>query len=196
MRQELSELIKQSYSEKEASTYVEYSLTQEDCKLIVESAKLVLLNFPSIPNCCAPMSAIWTAMLRDRTDIDIPVHMVAGNLDMMGKRIFGDNKNMLNMNQAFSESNLDWDGHCWVVFGYYIGDISLFRTAYSEQSPEWLRKMVRDRFGEGRGMLLATPSQMLEHGLIYTPSYVLKDLQITGLVKSIELIVKQHRTGA
>ena len=56
--------------------------------------------------------------------------------------------------------------------------------------------MVRDRFGEGRGMLLATPSQMLEHGLTYTPSYVLKDLQITGLVKSIELIVKQHRTGA
>jgi hypothetical protein len=187
MRQEVSELIKQSYSEKESSTYVEYSLTQEDCKLIVESAKQVLLKFPSIPNCCAPMSAIWTAMIRDHTDI--PVHMVAGNLDMMGKRIFGDNKNMPNMNQAFSESNLDWDGHCWVVFGDYIGDISLFRTAYSEQSPEWLGKMVRDRFGERRGMLLATPSQMLEDGLIYTPSYVLKDLQITGLVKSIELIV-------
>jgi hypothetical protein len=194
MRQELSELIKQSYSEKESSTYVEYSLTQEDCKLIVESAKQVLLKFPSIPNCCAPMSAIWTAMIRDHTDI--PVHMVAGNLDMMGKRIFGDNKNMPNMNQAFSESNLDWDGHCWVVFGDYIGDISLFRTVYSEQSPEWLRKMVRDRFDEGREMLLATPSQMLEHGLIYTPGYVLKDLQITGLIKSIDLIAKQHRTGA
>jgi hypothetical protein len=183
MRQELSELVKQSYSEKEASTYVEYRLTQEDYGVIVESAKHVLLNFPLIPNCCAPMSAIWTAMIRDHTDI--PVHMVAGNLDMMGKRIFGDNKNMSDMNQAFSESNLDWDGHCWVVFGDYIGDISIFRTAYSEQSPEWLGKMVRTRFGEGRGMLLATPSQILEHGLIYTPSYVLKDLEITGLVKSI-----------
>jgi hypothetical protein len=38
------------------------------------------------------MSAIWTAMIRDHTDI--PVHMVAGNLDMMGKRIFSDNKNI------------------------------------------------------------------------------------------------------
>ncbi|OKH38113.1 hypothetical protein NIES2119_11185 [[Phormidium ambiguum] IAM M-71] len=191
MKIELSELIKQSYSENEASKYVECSLTKEDYGLIVESAKGILDNFPSIHNCCAPMSAIWTAMIRDNTDI--PAYMVAGSLDIMGKRIFGDNMNTHDMSQTFSKSNLDWDGHCWVVFGDCIGEISLFRTAYSKHSPQWLREMIRSQFGEGRGMLLATPSKLLEHGLVYTPSYVLKDSEITGLVKSIELIINKHK---
>lgn len=193
MKSELSELIKQSYSESEASKYVKYTLTKEDYDLIFDSAESVLYNIPPSPYCCAPMSAIWTAMIRDHTDI--PAYMVAGSLDMMGKRIFGNNMNAHDMSQTFSESKLDWDGHCWVVFGDCIGDISLFRTAYSEYTPELLGKMIRSQFGEGRGMLLATPSKLLEHGLVYTPNYVLKDSQITGLVKSIELILNQHKRG-
>ncbi|MDB9511035.1 hypothetical protein PN499_07560 [Kamptonema animale CS-326] len=187
MREELSELIKRSYPEEEASKYLEYRLTKEDMKLIVDEAKRILHNFPSIPNSCAPMSAIWTAMIRDNTDI--PVHMVAGSLDMMGKRIFGDNMKTNDMSQTFSESNLDWAGHCWVIFGDYIGDISIFRTAYSEHTPKWLGEMIFSVFGEGRGMLLGTPSNLLKYGLVYTPSYVLKDSEITGLIRSIELIL-------
>jgi hypothetical protein len=186
MKKELSELIKKSYSEKEASIYLEYNVTQEDKDIVVESAQNILQNFPVIPNCCAPMSAWWTAMIRDHTNI--PVHMVAGSLDMKGKRIFGDDKNMRNMNEAFTTSNLDWDGHCWMVFGDYIGDISLFRTAYSEKSPEWLKNMVDTQFGAGRGMLLAPTSEMLKFGLIYTPLYVLKDSEITDLVRSVTSI--------
>ncbi|MEH2006476.1 hypothetical protein [Nostoc sp.] len=132
------------------------------------------------------MSAMWTAMIRDNTNI--PVHMIAGSLDMRGRRIFGNDKNMHEINDAFSKSNLDWDGHCWVVFGDDIGDISLFRTAYSQESPEWLRNIIRTQFGEGRGMVLAPPSKMLENGLVYTPRYVLKNSEITGLIKSIKLI--------
>jgi hypothetical protein len=194
MKQELSELIKHSYSEKEASKYVEYSLTQEDYDLIVDSAKSVLDYFPSIHNCCVQMSALWTILIRDHTDI--PVHMVAGNLDMMGRRIFGNNMNAHDMSKSLSESNLDWDGHCWVVFGDRIGDISLFRTAYSEHTPEWLGEMIRSKFGEDRGMLLATPSNLLEYGLVYTPSYVLQDSEITDLARSIELIVHQEKRNA
>ncbi|HLO87873.1 MAG TPA: hypothetical protein VK203_23090 [Nostocaceae cyanobacterium] len=185
MREKISELIKNSYSEAEASTYLKYNLTQKDIEIVKESARNVLKDFPVVPNCCAPMSAMWTAMIRDNTNI--PVYMVAGSLDMNEKRIFGGN-DMRNINEAFSKSNLDWDGHCWMVFGDYVGDISLFRTVYSQQSPEWLKNMILTQFGEGRGILLGNPSGMLEHGLVYTPLYVLKDSEITGLVKSIPLL--------
>ena len=193
MRQKLSELIKSSYSENEASKYVEYCLKDQDYGLIVDLAEKVLSDFPAIHNCCAPMSAIWTAMIRHYTDI--PVHMVAGSLDMRGKRIFGHTMNTDDMSQTFSESNLDWQGHCWVVFGDCIGDISLFRTAYSEHTPEWLGEMISSQFGEGRGMLLGTPSQLLKYGLVYTPSYVLQDSEITGLLSSVEFIVNQQKRG-
>lgn len=55
--------------------------------------------------------------------------------------------------------------------------------------------MIRSQFGEGREMLLTTPSKLLEHGLVYTPNYVLKDSEIIALVKSIELIVNKHKRG-
>jgi hypothetical protein len=48
--------------------------------------------------------------------------------------------------------------------------------------------MVDTQFGAGRGMLLAPPSEMLKFGLIYTPLYVLKDSEITGLVRSVTSI--------
>src|SRR5882762_9669788 len=33
--------------------------------------------------------------------------------------------------KVFSQSAVSWGGHCWVQFGKYVVDTSLFRTAYS-----------------------------------------------------------------
>ena len=190
MKKELSKLIKQSYSEEEASKYIEFNLTENDSALINSFAKGIFENSPNLHNCCVPMSALWTAIIRDNTNI--PVHMIAGSLDMMGRRLFGSNV-ITEYKKAFSESNLNWDGHCWVVFGDYIGDISLLRTAYSENTPKWLEEMICQKFGKRKGALLAKPSELLKCDLVYTPHYVVKDSEITDLVNSIPEITNHVR---
>jgi hypothetical protein len=56
--------------------------------------------------------------------------------------------------KLFSESNASWNGHAWVMFGHYLADVPIFRTAYSTRSPPRLAAHVRKEFGEGRGLLI------------------------------------------
>jgi len=44
-----------------------------------------------------------------------------------------------------------------------------------------------DKFGEGRGTMIATPQQMETNGFKYMPKYTLNNLQINGLINGIQL---------
>lgn len=182
------DLIVNSYDTSEAERHRTYELTDEDIELIKDWAKWTLVNFPSMRNCCAAMSATWGALIRDKTRI--PAHVVSGILSYRGKRLFGDDASAESLAERLMTSSMSWDGHFWVDFAGTIGEISLFRTAYAESSPQWLRSLITQQFGPGRGMLIATPEGMLEDGLIYEARYVLTDDQISALIKGASQIIK------
>lgn len=172
-------LIEKSYSINESLKWDSYEVTSQDKNYIVTRGQEILENFPYIPKCCAPMSSMWAALIRDNTNI--PAHVVAGCLNFKGKKLFGNDLKTDKIQDVFFNSNSSWDGHCWVMFGHLIGEISLFRTAYKEKQHVWLKRMVIESFGKGRGMLLATLSDAEKLGLQYQPQYILTDDQITGL---------------
>lgn len=185
----LDDLIRQTYSEEEAVKQAVYRATEADIKEITDAGRYILSQFPSIPNCCAPMSALWAAIIRDRTSI--PTHLVAGNLYLQGRCIFGDDIQENNIVSPFSLSNSQWDGHCWVSFGNVLGDISFFRTAYAATTPNWLREMVFELFGEGRGLICGEPVYLQRLGLEYQPKNIATDDQITSVVRGAIQVI-QH----
>lgn len=186
---EFYELIKQSYSNEEALQHKEYQVTQDDSKTITDIGRHILREFPMLPNCCVPMSALWAAVVRDHTSI--PTQLVAGNLYLQGRCVFGDHKTD-NTIDPFSSSNSNWDGHCWVSFGNIIGEISFFRTAYAVDTPNWLKEIVLKSFGEGKGLILGEPLFLHDNfGLKYQPTGIATDVQITGLLKGAIQIMQR-----
>ena len=93
---------------------------------------------------------------------------------------------------AFTGTNLDWDGHCWVIFGNLLGDVSLFRTAYSEASPPALKHKIITEFGEGHGLLISPLESLTQTCIAYDAQYVLTDDEITGLYNSARNIIERQ----
>jgi hypothetical protein len=150
----IAELIRQSQSEAAAEAYLACRPTEDQIRQIGEVGREILLHVRAVPGACAPMSALYAAILQNRMPGTI-IHMVAGALAVEGKYVFGQAADRVDGNNIFGRSNPSWDGHSWLVCGDYIIDISLFRTAYSAQSPPLLARYVRAEFGEGRGLLIS-----------------------------------------
>lgn len=170
------ELIRQSHSESAAAAYQAFVPTDAHIQQMQDTGREVLNCFPTLPGGCAVMSALYGAILQERMKGAV-VHVVAGSLAVNGTAVFGSGAGNIDWNKVFGNSNASWDGHCWVMCGDWIADISLFRTAYSNKSPPALAQYVRREFGEGRGLLITKSDQELR----YEPHYVLTDAQITAL---------------
>lgn len=187
---ELSRLIEISYDKSAAKATLSFSPDTFAVQQLVDAAKEILTNFPYIPGACALMTAIWTAMIRERTKY--PIHAVAGSLFIDNHHIFGGNLTEKQTREAFSGINHDWDGHCWVIFGNLIADISLFRTAYSEVSPPILQKKILSKFGKGRGLFVMSIEELCKTGIIYDAKYILTDDQITGLLRGAQTMIENR----
>ena len=182
MKEQISPLIAKSYSEKEALKYQRYQINDKDMQDIVKAGKEVLRNFPLKPNCCAPMSAIWTGIIRDHCP-HIPIYTIAGSLDFKGRKIFGGSENNTYYEEGFSGIKPNWDGHCWIVVGDYIGDASFLHTA--RQSSAWLKEMVMRIFESNAYLIIDSSNELKKLDLHYTPHYVPTTQQIDGLILSI-----------
>ena len=159
-----------------------YTLSDNDKKEIAEHGKEVLSRIPKMPYGCAYMSALWGASIKDHTDI--PVEVIAGNLSINNKKIFYSDRSPQSIAQDFKSSNLAWDGHVWVSFAGMIGDISIFRSAYSEPESHWFHQLIVNEFGKGKGLLLGNLPNME-----YTAKYILTDDEITSLIQSLGSIL-------
>lgn len=190
MKATLSRLITESYSAVEAESALNFQPTETAISQLAEAGKAVLQVFPYKAGACALMSAMWIASIRDNTKY--PIHAVAGSLFIDGYHLFGRDAAANQTKGAFNGTNLDWDGHCWIIFGNLIGDISLFRTAYSDNSPRVLKEKVISVFGEGRGLFVMSYDATLEYGIRYEPKYVLTDDEITGLCKGIFSMIENQ----
>jgi hypothetical protein len=180
---ELSDLITLSHTAAEAAAYRSFVPTEAQLKMLGETGKDVLLNFPVMPAACAMMSALYAARLQMSA---APAYVVAGAFSIGTTCLFGKDAESRDWKLAFSESNPSWDGHCWVMFGNFIADVSIFRTAYSYHSPPLLKRFVAERFGKGRGLLIGTMKEVGKLGFNYQPQYVLTESQITGLIRGAE----------
>lgn len=177
----LSDLITVSYTAAEAAAYREYVPAEAQLELLARIGTDVLLNFPVMPAACAMMSAFYAERLR--MNAVGRAYVVAGSFSIGGTCIFGKDAKGQEWKAAFSESNPSWDGHCWVMFGNFIADVSIFRTAYSQHSPPVLAQFVGARFGNGRGLLIEDAAEVGNLGFKYQPQYVLTESQITGLMR-------------
>jgi hypothetical protein len=175
----IADLVRQSQSEAAAEVYLAFRPTEDQISQIGEVGREILIHVRPVPGACAPMSALYAAILHDRMPGTI-VHMVAGALAVEEKYVFGQATDRVDGNDIFGRSNPSWDGHSWLICGDYIVDISLFRTAYSAQSPPLLARYVHAEFGKGRGLLISK----YESGLRYEPQYVLTSDQITAVGRS------------
>ncbi len=67
--------------------------------------------------------------------------------------------------ELFSESNLDWDGHAWVVYGDWLADVSVCRTA-DAGSLRIVSKYIAKELGKGKGLFASRMAAMDPSGLI------------------------------
>jgi hypothetical protein len=92
-----------------------------------------------------------------------PAYVVAGSLYAGDMRIFGEDVEF-DGKARFSETNMSWDGHAWIVYGDWLADVSLFRTADSDKSSPALKEHVKRQFGHGKGLYACKLGSEVEHG--------------------------------
>ncbi len=188
MDQHLFSLIEASYSTTEAETAFSFHPSEHDVQILIDAGKAVLTLFPNVPGACALMTAMWVALIREKNKY--PIYAIAGSLLINGIHVFGCTSSVTQMKEVFTCTNLDWDGHCWIIFGNLIGDISLFRTAYSDKSPPALKEKVISQFGEGHGLFVTPLDFPTELGIVYHPQYALTDDEITYLCNGAQTFIK------
>jgi hypothetical protein len=185
------ELIAESYNAAEADCALAFIPDDHAQQQLLDAGKAVLQGFPRQVGACALMTAMWVAFIRANTPY--PIHAIAGALLIDGRPIFGRNACARDVKRAFTGTNLDWDGHCWIIFGNLIGDLSICRTAYSRESPPLLNQRIVSAFGKGRGLLAAPADAFLQAGMRYEPYYVITDNEITGLFQGALSIMEKQR---
>jgi hypothetical protein len=181
---DLPRLIEASYDVAEKTRFFSFETTYSHLEQAAEVGAAVLGRSPITPGACTYLTATWVAVLRDR--LNFPAYCVAGDLCVRGRMAFGSTDP--DVAQRFGESCDAWDGHCWLVLGQYIGDISVFRTAYAQPHGSNLRQAVLDEFGPGRGLFLLRYSDTLAAGFEYRPKYVIREKEITALINGARTI--------
>ncbi len=175
----LRETMKTVLNEKEIDSFFSYKITRGDMNFLQEATTGVLKNIPAKAFNCALMSALLGAVIFDHSKI--PVVVVSGHLDYYSRRIFNCKK-PIPYSTNKKVINEIWDGHCWVEICNLIIDISIFRTIYYGQVPQDLHKEIIENFGEGKGTIAGTQSELKKSGFIYSPCYCLTQDQINGLI--------------
>jgi hypothetical protein len=147
----LRDLIAASRTAEKLEQFDHFLPSDADMKLIAETGLEVLKIIPPTPGACVMMSAVHATLLENR--LSGPAFVVAGSLSVADTPVFDNAEASGNLNAVFNDHNLSWDGHCWLAIGDLIVDTSVFRAAYSRQSPPALRDHVIAEFGTGRGLM-------------------------------------------
>lgn len=147
-----------------------------------EAAKVILSRVPPSFGSCVMLSSAWASYLKDHYSISAIV--VAGDLKISGARVFRYKEKLPERKAKGRLIRKSWGGHCWVEVNGYLGDLSIFRTAYAIGGPSLLKDFIENRFGAGRGALLS-PISKLPDGMLYVPQQVLKDSQVDMFTASL-----------
>jgi hypothetical protein len=80
-----------------------------------------------------------------------------------------------------------WDGHSWVNVSGIIFDFSVFRTVYSEITPNDIQQLFNETFGQ-ISYLIGQNNKLDEMQVIYTQAEELTDTHVTTLIQSADHI--------
>jgi hypothetical protein len=192
MTPRLAELIREAYSQAAADEYEQFAVTRSQREQLGALGWDILSEWRG-PRAyaCVPMTALWVWIARE--ELALPAYFVAGDLLVDGEPSFGSNADSKQVAEVFNQSNLEWDGHAWLVIGEHVGDISVFRTAYGRPAESRLRQAIEQRFGTGRGLLLARTADWDSNGLSHHAKWVLTPQQLEAVVRGAFLL---HDHGA
>ncbi|MEH2500482.1 hypothetical protein V1294_006961 [Bradyrhizobium sp. AZCC 1678] len=191
---DLRDLITASFDVAAADAWSKFEVGEADKLVLHEAAMKVLKVFPGrMPGLCALMSGLYSLALEKLGSQR--VYVVAGSLYIGDKRIFGEDGEF-DGKRAFSESNIDWNGHAWTVYGDWLADVSVCRTA-DAGSPRLLSKYIAKEIGKGKGLLACRMASMDPAGIRYTPQYVLTRDQVDAVGRgALAMIDKLNGTGS
>src|SRR5882757_3368884 len=180
MAGDLRELITTSFGVEAAEAWGKFSVGGADKLALHDAAMKVLQVFLGrMPGQCALMSTLYSVALAKLGSQ--PGYVVAGSLYIGDKRIFGED-GAFDGTAAFSKSNLDWNGHAWIVYGDWLADVSVCRTAEAG-SPLLLSKYIAKEIGKGKGLLAYRMAAMDPAGIRYVPQYVLTQEQVEAVAR-------------
>lgn len=177
-------LITAGRSAAEAAAFKEAQLSEADVQLMADAGRDVLMLVPPAlsPNACAHMAAMWARRIARVSAV--PVYVTAGNLAMHGRKIYHSDLSAAALRAEFAASSLAYDGHFWLSIPGGIGEIALFRSAYSEPEGHWFRRLVTQEFGPKRGLFIGRPAR----SMAYDPKYLLTPLEIDGLLNGADVL--------
>jgi hypothetical protein len=168
------------YSPEEIQNILDYKVSEEELNNIASMGKQLLRTIPTLPSICASMSSKWYEFIKFHTTV--PVYVVTGHLQIGSYPLFTQ-KVPINSLPFDRETFEGWDGHCWIEFGGYIGDISIFRTVYAESFPHQnFKSQFLSLFGANQECIFAKVTDLETAGLSYIPVNVLNESAITRLV--------------
>ncbi len=191
---DLRDLITASFDAAAADVWSRFTVGEVDKLVLQECAMKVLKVFPGrMSGQCALMSALYSLTLEKLGPQR--GYVVAGSLYIGDKRIFGEDAGF-DGKKAFSESNLDWNGHAWIVYGDWLADVSVCRTA-DAGSPRLLSRYIAKEIGKGKGLLACRMASMDPAGIRYVPQYVLTQDQVDAVGRgALAMIDKLNGTGS
>ncbi len=172
--------LEEVYSPEEIQNILDYEVSAEELNNIASMGRQLLTTIPTLPSICASMSSKWYEFIKFHTTV--PVCVVTGHLGIQNQSLFTQKVPINSL--PFDSENFDgWDGHCWIEFGGYIGDISIFRTIYADTFPHPNAKnWFLSRFGENQECIFAKVADLEVAGLSYIPVNVLSESETTRLV--------------
>jgi hypothetical protein len=184
---EIKQLISRSRGIPEAERFFSFRL--DSSKVLAETANEILSQTPPSFGMCAQLNASWAGLLNEC--YSIPAIAVAGDLKISGKRVFKCKKNLPEPSKSGKVITGHWDGHCWIEIDGFIGDLSIFRTAYAITGSSVLKDYVISNFGLNRGGFICRNNE-LPNGMQYIPRFVLKDGQISGFIAGMGYLLQQQ----
>lgn len=154
---------------------------------LVAAGGEVLDNMPRRPFACVPLTALWVVIARDR--LNLPVVQVAGDLYVDGVPAFASDATAATLSRRFDRSTPSWDGHSWLAFGDFVGDISVLITAAHLPVGSRLKSVVRDRVGWDAHLLFAPRHELAGLGLEYRAKYTLTDDQVSACARGARALL-------
>jgi hypothetical protein len=168
-------MIEASHSREAMHQFRDYVPDERAWDIFEEMSRGMLSAVRPTGSSCVIMSALLAISLEEPLGVLVPV--VAGALKLDGEYMYGSNS-AVDGRRIFSEDGADWDGHCWLLFGNRIIDISLGRTARQGHCRPKLTRRVLSTFGHHVGMMAVTEERARKAGLRYLPRYVLTSEQV------------------
>ena len=176
----LRKAIVNSLSTSSAESYFSYKLNNP--QVLADAAKDIMASVPPFFGDCALLSASWAGYLQDH--YSIPAIVVVGDLEIKGKTVFHCKENLPDFDTSGTIINKAWDGHCWIEIDGWIGDLSIFRTAYAIKGPSLLKEFIINSFGLGRGAMIGSADDLPNH-MKYVPKFILKENQMNALISGM-----------